>query len=104
MVVVSVLAFYLENPSSNPDEVYNFSVKLLLKRTKINKKAVGLAHFFQKTGFHFEMSLLLDFNKAVTTFLTSVTRLGDFLHFGQQFKASGNKYFTQIAHIVMQFL
>ena len=35
---------------------------------------------------------------------TSVTRLGDFLHFGQPFKASGNYYFTQIAHIVRQFL
>ena len=33
----------------------------------------------------------------------SVTRLGDFLHFGQLFKAFGNNYFTQIANIVMQF-
>ena len=36
--VVSVLAFYSDDPSSNPAEVYNFSVKLLLKGTKINKK------------------------------------------------------------------
>ena len=43
--VVSVLAFYSDDPSSNPAEVYNFSVKLLLKRTKINKKRPGLAHF-----------------------------------------------------------
>ena len=43
--VVSVLAFYSDNPSSNPAEVYNFSVKLFLKRTKINKKRPGLAHF-----------------------------------------------------------
>ena len=44
--VVSVLAFYSDDPSSNPAEVYNFfSVKLLLKRTKINKKEAGLAHF-----------------------------------------------------------
>ena len=35
---------------------------------------------------------------------SSVTRLRDFLHFGQPFKASGNNYFTQIAHIVRQFL
>ena len=34
----------------------------------------------------------------------SVTRLGDFLHFGQQFKAGGKNYFTQIAHIVREFL
>ena len=47
--VVSVLAFYSDNPSSNPAEVYNFSVKLLLKRTKIKtKKRPGLAHFFLK--------------------------------------------------------
>ena len=44
--VVSMLAFYSDDPSSNPAEVYNFSVKLLLKRTKINKKRPGLAHFF----------------------------------------------------------
>ena len=36
--VVSVLAFYSDDPSSNPAEVYNFSVKLLLKRTKIKTK------------------------------------------------------------------
>ena len=34
----------------------------------------------------------------------SVTRLGDLLDFGQLLKAIVNKYFTQIAHIVSQFL
>ena len=34
----------------------------------------------------------------------SVTRLGNFLHFGQPFKTGGNNYFRQIAHIVRQFL
>ena len=34
----------------------------------------------------------------------SVTRLGNLFHFGQPFKASGNTYFTQIAHIIRQFL
>ena len=43
--VVSVLAFYSDDPSSNPAEVYNFSVKLLLKRTKINKKEAGVGPF-----------------------------------------------------------
>ena len=47
-LVVSVLAFYSDDPSSIPAEVYNFSVKLLLKRTKINKKRPGLAHFLKK--------------------------------------------------------
>ena len=32
--VVSVLAF--DNPRSNPADIYNFSMKLCLKRTKIN--------------------------------------------------------------------
>ena len=43
--VVSVLAFYSNDLSSNPAEVYNFSVKLHWKRTKINKKRPQLAHF-----------------------------------------------------------
>ena len=47
-LVVSVLAFYSDDPSSIPAEVYNFSVKLLLKRTKINKKRPGLAQFKKK--------------------------------------------------------
>ena len=39
---VNVLAFYSDDPSSNPAEVYNFSLKLYLKRTKINKKRLEL--------------------------------------------------------------
>ena len=40
--MVSVLAFYSNDPSSNPVEAYTFSVKLCLERTKINKKMPGL--------------------------------------------------------------
>ena len=47
--VVSVLAFYSDDLSSNPTEVYNSSVKLNLKRMKINKKRPGLAHFSKRT-------------------------------------------------------
>ena len=47
-LVVSVLAFYSDDPSLNPTEVYNFSVKLLLKRTKINTKEAGVGPFFKK--------------------------------------------------------
>ena len=43
-----MLAFYSDDPSSNPAEVYNFSVKLLLKRMKINKKEAGVGPFFNK--------------------------------------------------------
>ena len=32
------LPFTTNNPSSNPAEVYNFILELLLKRAKINKK------------------------------------------------------------------
>ena len=46
--MVSVLAFYSDDPSSNPAEIYNFSVKLLLKRTKINKKEAEVGPFFKK--------------------------------------------------------
>ena len=35
---------------------------------------------------------------------SSVTRLGDLLHFEQLFKACGNNYFAQIAHICSEFL
>ena len=38
------------------------------------------------------------------TLLTSVTRLGDLLNFGQLFKAICNNQFAQISHILRQFL
>ena len=34
---------------------------------------------------------------------TSVTRLGDFLHFGQPFKACCNNYFSQVATMLGNF-
>ena len=43
-----MLAFYSDDQSSNPDEAYSFSVKLCLKRTKINEKRPWLAHIFKK--------------------------------------------------------
>lgn len=43
--VVSVLALYSDNSSSNPAEVCNFYAKLLLKRIKIHQKGPGLANF-----------------------------------------------------------
>ena len=52
--VVRVLAFYSEDPSSNPAEVYNVSVKWYLKRTKIYKKRPGLTHL--KKQIHWAMT------------------------------------------------
>ena len=40
--MVSLLAFYSDDLSSNPAEAYSVSVKLCLKRTKINKKEAGV--------------------------------------------------------------
>ena len=43
--VSSVLAFYSDNPSSNPGEANYFSVKLLLKTTKVTKKEARVGPF-----------------------------------------------------------
>ena len=43
-----MLALYSDDPNSNPDEAYSFSVNLHLKRMKINKKRPRLAHFLNK--------------------------------------------------------
>ena len=48
VVVVSMLAFDSDDPSSNPAEVYSFYSVYCLKRTKINKKRPGMAHFLKK--------------------------------------------------------
>ena len=65
------------------------------------------SHCLQLTYNHFIVTLWqkLAFTIPATwSALFSVTRLGNFLHFGQLFKAFGNNYFTQIAHIVEQIL
>ena len=40
-LLVNMFALYDNDPSSISAEIYNFSVKMLLKRTKINKKGQG---------------------------------------------------------------
>ena len=42
--MVSVLDFNSDDPSLNPADDNNFSVKLYLKRMKLNKKRPGMAH------------------------------------------------------------
>ena len=51
--------------------------------------------------WHHHVCLLV--GKILTVCLASVTRLGNLLHFGQLFKAYGNNYFAQIAHILGNF-
>ena len=49
--------------------------------------------------------LAIYYNVVIRTWIgSSVTRLGDFLGFGQLFKAFGNNLFVQISHILRQFL
>ena len=45
--VVSALAYYSDNPSSDPADVYCFLLKFVFERTKINKKRPGLAHLLK---------------------------------------------------------
>ena len=49
--VVNVFTFYSDDPNSNPAEVYNSLAKLLLKRTKINKKRPQLPHITSLVSF-----------------------------------------------------
>ena len=46
--MVSALAFYSDNLSLNPGEVYSFNSVICLKRTKINEKEVWDVPFFKK--------------------------------------------------------
>ena len=46
--MVSVLAFYSDDPSSNPAEAYSFSVKFVFEKNENKQKRPGLAHFFKK--------------------------------------------------------
>ena len=54
-------------------------------------------------------TLIPSYNSFPTSFpnlllIPSVTRFGDFLDFGQLFKAFGNNYFAQISYILRQIL
>ena len=50
--VVSVLAFYSDDPSSNPAEAYNFSCKNVFEKNE-NKQKRG-------RGFHIKISISTD--------------------------------------------
>ena len=43
--MVSVLTFYSDNPSSNSAEAFSFFCKMMLKRTKLNKKRCQVCLF-----------------------------------------------------------
>ena len=50
------------------------------------------------------MIIVHNYVEGVSEVSEQCDQIGRFLHFGQPFKAGGNNYFTQIAHIVRQFL
>ena len=43
--VVSVLAFYSDNPSSNPVEAYSFSVNFVVEKNENKPKETGVGPF-----------------------------------------------------------
>ena len=49
--MVSVLAFYSDNPGSNPAKVCIFFVKFVYEKTKLNKKGPGLGPFLKMVLF-----------------------------------------------------
>ena len=46
--VVTVHAFYSDNPSSNPADVYSFSVQYVFEKNENYQNQNGLAHFSKK--------------------------------------------------------
>ena len=57
--MVSMHAFYSDNPSLNPAEVYRFNSVNCLKRKKINKKKPGMAHLKKTTKVTADLRMLL---------------------------------------------
>ena len=51
--VVSVLAFYSDDPSSNPAEASSFSVKFVFGKNENKQKEAGLGPFLKKNIYIF---------------------------------------------------
>ena len=49
--MVSVLAFFSNGPSTNPAEVYSFSVKFVFEKNENKKKEAGVGPFFNSGVF-----------------------------------------------------
>ena len=46
--MVSVLAFYSDNPSSIPAEIYNFFCRIVVERNENKQKGAGVGPFLNK--------------------------------------------------------
>ena len=72
-------------------DIYLFTVNCI-EKTKIKKKRPGMAHL-KKTPMYkkpLQHTPVAQFCYCSPYCISSMTRLGDFLHFGQLFKALGN--------------
>ena len=51
--MVSVLAFYSDDPSSNPADAYSFSVKFVFEKDENKQNEAGVGTFFKniKTSY-----------------------------------------------------
>ena len=73
--VVSVLAFFCDDPSSNPADAYSFFCKSCFKRPKINKKEAGVCPFSKNSVSRLGYFL----NILARIFITKVAqKFGDF--------------------------
>ena len=50
-LVVSVLAFYSDDPSSIPAEVYNFFCKNIVEKNETKQQEAGVGPFLKKRPF-----------------------------------------------------
>ena len=65
---------------------------------------VNLLSFFSSSNCSCSDGISPEGKLTETMNITSVTIVGDFLHFGQLFKAFCNNEFAQISYIIRQFL
>ena len=49
--MVSVLAFYSDDPSSNPADAYSFSVQILFEKNENKQKEAGVGPFLKRNLF-----------------------------------------------------
>ena len=59
--VVSMLAFYSDNPSSNPAEAYSFFCKIVFEKVENKQKRPGLAHVLKTDASHLFESRLYSY-------------------------------------------
>ena len=78
------VAFYTDDPNSNPSEDYSFSVKCCLKRTKTNKPEAGVGSFFKKAMELMSGELIIITVKQVDEAMTKIDKM--FLPINKMFK------------------